>query len=140
MKLDLGVWDIAYSDPTVQGATTTGQVAKILEEKYSVMGEFYDHYKQDVEDLLIDALVGELEARLQGKPPTAIEVMPLQKVDTLFKQYLSRNEWQQLTGQTIKSAQLAISHRKKGKKRAGPRPAFIDTGLYQKAFTAWLTR
>ena len=60
------------------------------------------------------------------------------QIESAFRDYLSADEWQKTTGQAIAAAQNGVSHRFKkikGKTR-GPRPAFIDTGLYARSFKA----
>ncbi len=138
MKLHLGVNEMAYSDPEEHQATTTGQVAEILEDKYQIMEVFFDNHREEIEDLVVDRFMGELESVIHGKPKAPLSGMTFPKIDREFRSFLDRDEWQQLTGKRIMSAVLGISHRKKLKKVQGSRPAFIDTGLYQKSFTAWL--
>lgn len=140
MKLDLGVWNIAYSDPDIKNATTTEQVAEILEKKYGVMQTFFDTYKEEIGEQVVDGLIDILESRLQGAPAVALNDIPLPKIEKMFSNYLSRDEWQKITGQVIMAAKLGISHRKKGKKRKGPREAFVDSGTYQKSFAAWFAK
>lgn len=137
--LHLGVQDVAYSDPEAKGSVTTGEVAEILESKYHVMEVFFELYKDKIAQKLADSVSEKIEAMAQGNPNVS-ETLDIGGVEQMFRQYLSADEWQKVSGQTIKAAVLGISHRKKGKKRPGPRPAFIDTGLYQAMFKSWLTK
>ena len=163
MKLELGVEDVAYSDPDAKGATTTGEVAEILEEKYHVMRVFAELHGQDISDAIAKDVSNSMDAILHGE---RISKIPLQSsmghVESMFRDYLSEDEWQKTTGQAIAAAQNGVSHRFKDvqsgksirassvasgkvsaadtkivtKKTRGPRPAFIDTGLYSASFRA----
>ena len=144
MKLELGVEDVAYSDPDASGATTTGEVAEILEAKYHVMRVFAELHGQDMADAITKDLANSMDALLNGEK---ISKVPLQsamnQIESDFRDYLSADEWQKTTGQAIAAAQNGVSHRFKNKnnvpskgKVRGARPAFIDTGLYQRSFRA----
>lgn len=138
-KLHLGVEDVAYSDPDAKGATTTGQVAEILEEKYHVMRVFAELHGQNMADAIAKDISNSLDAILGGE---RVSKLPLQtsmrQIESSFRDYLSADEWQKTSGQAIAAAQNGVSHRfkkVKGKER-GPRPAFIDTGLFSRSFKA----
>ena len=165
MKLHLGVHDVPYTGHEQKGATTTFEVAEILEAKYDVMGVFYQAKQQEIEKYIVDDLLGAIRSMTQGNPRAgrmfASGQVPMNKIDSLFRDFISQNEWQKLTGKEIKAASLGISHRFKtpgGKTMEGSaiakgtkqqysmermknkpgRPAFRDTGLYQASFRAWL--
>ena len=161
MKLVFGVVDVAYSDPESGKVTTTGGVAEVLEKKYHVMRVFYELHEKKINAQVVDTLHGMIETVAQGGPRRKGPIM-LDKVETAFRNYLSQDEWQKASGQTIQDAKNGISHRfkdaqnrtvsaqavagssGKGLKKVivvsrGPRPAFIDTGLYSASFKSWLT-
>ncbi|MGC9216178.1 hypothetical protein [Acidithiobacillus sp.] len=160
-RLMLGVENVAYSDPDVKGATTTGEVATILEDKYHVMRVFVELHGQTIADVIARNIANDLDALLHGE---RISKLPLQgamgNIESGFRDYLSADEWQKTSGQAIAAAQNGVSHRFKNaqnktvsakgvvkagggmgmtavaKKSRGPRPAFIDTGLYSASFRA----
>lgn len=160
-KLRLGVENVAYSDPDVKGATTTAKVAEILEAEYHVMGVFAELYGREIADVISKTIADNLDALMHGE---AVSQVPLegamQKIQQDFRSYLDADEWQKTTGQAIAAAQNGVSHRfknamntrsmrvgggKNGKgstivprsgEQRGPRPAFIDTGLYQSSMRA----
>ncbi|MBW8066847.1 MAG: hypothetical protein GJU73_05310 [Ferrovum sp.] len=149
--LHLGVVDMAYSDPDASGANTTGAVAEILEKKYHVMELFADTHRQELLDLVADAIGGQLESARSGIVPSIPEI-DVQKLDAAFRDFLDTNEIQKLLPKRIAAADEGVTSRKKlskeamamiGKKpkrKAGqPRPAFIDSGLYQASFRSWIT-
>lgn len=137
MKLELGVLDVAYSDPEVKGATTTGEVAEILEEKYHVMRVFAELHGQDISDAIAKDVSNSMDALLHGERISKIPLpSAMAHIKTMFQIYLSADEWQKTTGQAIAAAQNGVSHRFKKKRKQGSRPAFIDTGLYQRSFRA----
>lgn len=137
MKLNLGVVNVSYSDPDAKGAVTTGEVAEFLENKYHVMRVFYELHEKEIGEQIGVAVVERMESVLQGNPMQSPDV----KIDDLkkmFRRYLDAGEWERATGQTIAAAHQGVSHRKKSKRREEKRVAFIDTGLYQSSFEAWL--
>jgi hypothetical protein len=149
--LHLGVADVPYSDPpqpvkpgakpkTTAPNETTGDVASLLEDKYHIVQIFYEQHKADVALALEGSLAGALENLLMGAPS---RTSPLgegaAKIQTAFKRFLSEKEMDRLgyPGIPTKASLLGISHRFKGK-HGPPRPSFIDTGLYETSFKAWV--
>jgi hypothetical protein len=160
--LSLGVVNVAYVDSEEKDATTTGEVAEILEDKYHVMGVFVDTHKEEIADLVAKKYLAMLNTMVNNGPKPDSKAIPMDRVDSAFRDYLGADEWQHSTGQTIAAARAGVSHRFKSvkggtlsaasiasgknkaasialKKSRGPRPAFIDTGLYSAAFRSWLT-
>ena len=144
MILHLGVTDVAYSNANKGGAssaTTTGQVAEILEAEYDVMHVFYNKYEKEIAEQISQRLKVLLEARQQGGDSSvAMREIFLPKTETAFKKYLDMREWRGVTGRVIMAAVMGTAHSKADKKRATSRPEFIDTGLYQQSMKAWLTK
>jgi hypothetical protein len=151
-KLMLGVVDVAYSDS--DGATTTGDVAGYLEDEYHVMRTFLELYEDQIGEFLADAMVGEIESLAQGKPVAIFgrdietqlgnRVIAGQsvngKIEEAFRNFLDAREWQGTSGQTVQAADDGVNHRKKHPYANAnkARPAFVDSGLYQASFRAWL--
>jgi len=149
--LKLGVVDVAYTGEDGQ-QTTTGDVATFLESDYHVIEVFYQLYEEKIKDFLVDAMAGEIESMAQGKPvsvfggnlETKLEDRSISgvsvngKIEEAFRDYLDMREWQQISGQTVAAALLGISSRKKKQATGKSRPEFIDTGLYQASFRAWI--
>ncbi len=136
MRLSLGVLDIVYADPEDEEEVTTFEVAKKLEVRYQVMGVFVDDKMEAIKQIVIDSVLGEIESMKMGKPKPTLAGRTMGRVEELFRDYLDADEWQRITGKTIMSARLGLSRRKEP--TGEPRPAFIDTGLYQSTFRAWL--
>jgi len=137
MKLSLGVENAAYSDPDAKGATTTWEVAEILEKKYHVMEVFYELNAQKIADQLAAGMAKQLRTLNAGAPrPRAVLPGTMEKIGSDFRRYLDANEWESITGQRIAAAHNGDQLRFKKKKKA--RPAFIDTGLYQSNFRAFV--
>lgn len=139
MMLVLGVKDVAYSDPDDKSITTTGEVAGLLEAQYGVMQTFYDLHKDEITEDIIKRLNSQLENMLQGSPHGRSHIR-MEGVEHQFRTYLSKDEWQKTTGRTIEAARLGMSVRFKNKRntknKRSARPAFIDSGLYRRAFRA----
>lgn len=142
MKLNLGVHNVAYSDPDVEGATTTGQVAKILEVKYNVMEVFFEAHQHEIDQQIVKHLMGIIESIGAGSPGTIQNNTRIGKIESGFRDFLNADEWQGITGRVIKAARKGVNHRLKHPYATAnpPRPAFIDTGLYMRSFRAWLSK
>lgn len=115
---------------------TTGDVAEILEDKYHVMEIFWQLHGQEGADALTEGLVGQMENVLSGAPLTGDPFGEAEStIDHLFKKFLSEGEMDKLgyPGVPTQAALKGVSHRFK-KKRGGPRPSFIDTGLFEASF------
>ena len=151
--LHLGVADVPYTTapqavkagrkPKKAAAAinqTTGDVAETLEDKYHIMQVFYEQHKVDIAKLLEADLAAALEELLSGSNSAAFPFMEgAAKVETMFKRFLSDKEMDRLgyPGIPTMASLLGISHRFKGK-RGSPRPSFIDTGMYENSFKAWV--
>jgi hypothetical protein len=120
---------------------TTGVVAKDLEKRYGLMGAFWE-MEQDYVMTLIEKSIGQSieEMVASGERNPLISQDVLDKIETRFKRNLSTRRYDgQLNGVPTLAAQRGVSHlvRHPYAKRA-PRPSFIDTGMYQASFKAWL--
>jgi len=142
-KVSLGVVDLAYASTDDPEATTTGKVAEILEKKYEVMGVFVKNHEPEIADSVMRAVMHVAKELLDSQSSPALQNaygMQLPKVESAFRDYLGRDEWQKTTGKIIKAAKAGVNHRLKHPyaKANLARPAFIDTGLYSRSFRAYL--
>lgn len=139
MRLIFGVNDVAYTDPSTNRATTTGDVAGYLENDYHVMRTYLELHETEIGELLAHAMAGEIESLAQGKPAHFDVSGPMNRIEEEFRDYLDRGEWRNTSGQVIAAAEAGVSHRKKRPyAKNKERTAFVDTGLYQASFRAWL--
>jgi len=130
---------------------TTAQVAGWLEDRYHVMEVFYEN-DGGVVELLNESVDLAMEGLLMGK---RVEDNPFleatSEIQSRFKQFLSSGEIETLGIADVptKAAKEGISSRFKLGRRGGwikrkasefgvRRPSFIDTGLYQSSFMAWV--
>lgn len=152
--LHLGVVDIPYvaaETPAQQrkrvkkrphppaGAKTTGDVAEILEAKYHVMEAFYEIHGQEIGDGLAEAMAGSMETVLLGGPiPSDPIAAGTSQIKHMFDMFITNKEMDALgyPGVPTKASLMGVSHRFK-KRKGGPRPSFVDTGLYLTSFEAW---
>lgn len=152
MKLHLGVVDLPYSHGDQgksktgrQRASTTGDVAEILESKYGVMQFFWDAHQNEVVDELSDSLQGAFESLLMRAPqPRDPLASAASKIEELFQRMIDSREMDNKVPGVPTAASLeGVSHRfkkKKSKNKQGvrdSRPSFYDTGLYQSSFKCW---
>lgn len=173
--LHLGVIDQPYSEPPSKSgknsATTTGEIAIILEAKYHVMEYFYELHKEDIAKDLEQSVGNALEALLMGAP-TDLDAFgeATGSLKKRFSDFLSLQEMDGQSGVPTQASLEGISHRfanaapgfgeyaalvkaigtkaqrrelknsrnKRETVRGPPRPSFIDTGLYEASFKAWI--
>jgi hypothetical protein len=152
MILHFGVVDLPYAHtPPPQGrrkkkaaagTQTTGDVAEILEAEYHVMEHFWNLHSADVIHDLEGSLQGALHSVLMGSPvPPSAFASAESAIEDRFKRFLSDKEMDALgfPGIPTQAALRGVSKRhKRSRARRGPRPSFIDTGLYQASFKAWV--
>lgn len=151
MILHLGVIDIPYAQApprrrarkVTSGTQTTGDVAGWLENKYGVMQSFYDTKKDQVAAAIENGLQGALENMMMGRSSFAVDPFgaATSTIEDSFKQFLATKEIEGLgiAGVPTQAALRGVSHRmKRPYARRAPRPSFIDTGLYQSSFKAWV--
>lgn len=140
--LHLGVIDVAYTGPDAKPGVTTGDVATFIEDEYHVMRVFLEMYEEQIGELLANDIAGEIESLAQGKPVGRLSVdVSMGKIGELFRDFLDAREWKQTSAQVVAAADEGVSHRKKRPYAAEnpARPEFVDTGLYQASFRAWVT-
>ena len=145
--LHLGVVDVPYANRPgrrrkVSGTQTTGDVAGFLENRYHVMEHFFQLYQDQIGQDLADAMQGALENLFAGGPASAPPLTgATSKIEDAFKNMLATKELERLgyPGIPTKAALRGVSHRfKRPYQRRAARPSFIDTGLYQASFKAWV--
>jgi hypothetical protein len=149
--LHLGVVDVAYSDASGgSGATTTGDVATILEQRYHIMSTFFALRRSSISGIFAESMAKSLQRLLKTGQRIDANAPSLtfgadQKIETEFRRFIFGGEMDTLhfalTGQERISAaaQAGVNHRKKRPYASSnkPRPSFVDTGLYVASFRAW---
>ncbi|MES2048858.1 MAG: hypothetical protein V4447_10685 [Pseudomonadota bacterium] len=147
MKIHLGVIDIPYASvaPVKDGKPapaqmTTFGVATILEKKYNLFSSFAALHTQDIAEAVSIGLAETLEALMMGAP-ASIDPFGAAMSDTeqMFRTFLVNEEIKEVgqDGVPTKAALDGVNHRMK--LRRGPRrPSFIDTGLLETSFKAWV--
>ncbi len=162
--LHLGVLDIPYSEPpapprrkatiasarrtrinprsTSSTTKSTGDVAEILEARYHVMEMFYHLREEYVANALAESVRGALENLVLGAP-SSVSMTAEAESDIIasFKKFLSMREMDALgyPGIPTRASLEGVSHRfARPHERRASRPSFIDTGLYQSSFRAWV--
>lgn len=159
MILHLGVLDMPYADAPKKhqrksGGTpneTTGDVAEILEAKYGVMEQFYKAHEQDIATSLESSIAGALENLLASKGSSLTKqilagtstglAQAESEIKDKFSNFLSNKEVETLgiAGVPTQAALDGVNHRLKHPYKKRPaRASFIDTGLYETSFRAWV--
>ena len=153
LKIHFGVTELPYSHTDNIGTTkkgknkgrlyasTTGDVATILENKYHILEVFWNVHLDDITKALEDGIEGAFESIMMGAPPSPDPFAEgTSKVEELFARFLSGGEMEHLgiPGVPTKASMNRRSLRfQKKRNPAGPRPSFIDTGLYESSFRCW---
>jgi hypothetical protein len=136
MKLHLGVIDFPYTYG--DKAMTTGDVAVILEDKYEIMGTYWEKHGQEGADALAEGMAGTLESLLMGAPPTQDPFgTGTSKIEDGFRKFLDAREMDGIEGIPTQASLDGVNSRLK-KQSGDQRPSFIDGGLYQSSFKAWV--
>lgn len=144
MTLNLGVLDVAYGGD--KGAQTTGEVAEALEARYHVMEIFFELRRDKIANLLAEGMATQIADLMSGMRPNRDPFADImQDIEVEFRAFLDADEIQKLMPltQQVTAAQMGVSKRfkdpnnRKGERDA--RPAFIDTGLFQASFRAWVS-
>lgn len=155
ITLHLGVNEVPYVEPDPKprprkttrrrrrkgkaGTTTTYDVAKILEAKYHVMETFFTVREAEIGEMFAQGMAGALEDLFSGAPATNPFGGIEESVTDRFHRFLESEEMDGLAaGVPTQAALKGVSHRFKSKRGHGPRPSFIDTGLYEDNFQAWI--
>lgn len=139
--LHLGVIEQPYDDGE---GKTTGDVADILEAKYHIMEIFAEVHGDEIADDLAQGFQGTLESLLSNRPvdPDDIFNAGTTKIEDRFHDFILGGEMEALgypgvpTGAAIKGVNHRLAH---PYAKANPsRQSFIDTGLYEASFKAWI--
>jgi hypothetical protein len=135
--LHLGVIDVPYSSAGKDGeagAQTTGDVAGFLERRYHIMQSFYTRNERPIGAMLAASYSRAARDLMAGAPPGRDPfAQGGEAIKESFADFLDKNG----TGIVTAAAAAGRTSRRKGK-RGPPRPSFIDTGLYQASFKAWI--
>ena len=148
--LHLGVAPVPYADMTsrkrakrASRSINTYEVAMILEGKYRIMEMFYNAHASEIAEDLAESYRGATVAVMNGADPATLN--PAEEgtsgIEDKFKSFLTEGEMEAMgiPGVPTKAALLGRSRRKAGGRYGGRRPSFVDTGLYQSSFRAWLS-
>jgi len=153
LTLHLGVTEIPYANNPQLSAKqrkkskastqTTGDVAEILEAEYHIMQIFFNLHDKGIAKDLESSLEGALENLLAGAPLGGNAFAEAEsEIEQRFKNFLTNREMETLgyPGVPTQAALEGVNHRLKHPyKKSNPRrPSFIDTGLYESSFKAWV--
>lgn len=146
LRLVMGVTEAPYSYG--DRSQTTGDVAQRLENRYHVMGTFFELYEGNIAAMLEDSVAGALETALMGGP---VALTPFEagcsKIGTLFRQAIDVKAFDGIAGVPTKASLDGVRHSmknprfiiKRGKKiKRPPRPSFFDTGNFSRHFVCWI--
>lgn len=142
VTLHIGVIETKYADS--KKSVGTGDVATWLERRYGVLGGFVGAHTQEIANDLAQSVKSQIKNLMLGAPAGDPFAQASQDITTRAKQFISSGEAERVLSKGKPNpvpTQAAIdrkSSRMKSGKRAGPRPSFIDTGMYQGALITWV--
>ena len=150
IRINFGVTDLPYSHGDLgksstgrKRASTTGDVAEILESKYGIMEFFWDNHKGEIVEALSEGLRGSLETLLMGGPAQG-SFTGSSEVERLFQHMIDSKEMDfKAPGVPTKASLGGVSNRFKKRRQLSKqqqrtsRPSFYDTGLYESSFRCW---
>jgi hypothetical protein len=131
-------------------AKTTFDVAERLEAKYHVMELFFEEVGVDlIAEALEHSVNGAIKKVLMGAPMADEPLSPskqgpvseaMSEIEAAFKHFLSLKFLDGVApGVATKASLKGVNHRMKHPYAKRPsRPSFIDTGLYEANFKAWI--
>lgn len=136
----------AEAPPTKKGggAKTTGDVAEILEDKYHVIEFFYEDLGGElIAGALENSVLGAIESVVLGAPVDSIRPTAEAEgeIEAAFRHFLDQREMDgHAPGVPTAASVAGVNHRflHPYAKSNKSRPSFIDTGLYQANFKAWV--
>lgn len=126
----------------VEGSKTTGDIATILEEKYHILDVFWELHNEEIMEAIVDSYAGAVESIQMGAPLTldpSGEAMS--RIKVMFTNFLVMKEMDGLGIPGVPTKASLEGHSKRFKHpyaKRGPRPSFIDTGLFEGAFIPWI--
>jgi hypothetical protein len=121
---------------------TAEKVSGILESSYNIVNQFSEKYGEEIGEIIRDGVELSIIDILPGgdreyKPISnrMIQYMKpkTREIEKLFREFLD-NEEAEGSGIPTKAAMLGV---RRGRKRGGRRPSFVDTGIYRASFRAW---
>lgn len=141
LNLNFGVLDVGYTDDG--GATTTGDVAGYLEERYHIMRVFVETNEDFICEVLADDMAGAVESMMQGRSISELDFpSAMSEIEGRFREWLASGELQNMlpASQAVSEKTLKTSSRKKSIQQGALRQAFIDSGLFSASFRVWVTK
>jgi hypothetical protein len=135
--------ELSPSQESYGQGKTTGEVAEELEEKYHIVETFWAQEEDNFVELIEEAFADDIEDIMQmAHVPKrrGISDKETDKIEAKFRQNLSQRRYDGvISGVPTIAAQRGVSHlRQHPYAKRGPRPSFIDTGMYQRSFRAWV--
>lgn len=123
---------------------STGEVAKDLETKYHIVELFWEMEEGNFVTMLEEVFAEDLEEIMQmqklTKKTKGISVAETDKIEEKFRQNLSQRKYDGQPGIPTTASLRGVSHLRSQpySRRNPPRASFIDTGMYQRSFRAWV--
>ena len=134
VKLHLGVYDAPHEE-----GNTVYQVAKDLERRYEIIGNFADAYLPGIADHLAMGLQNALGAIVDnGHFAPDPFASGCAAIDQQFKTFLDRESMAIFSPLVPTDAALKGWSSRLKKFTGVRRPSFIDTGLYRANFHSWV--
>ena len=121
---------------------TTKEVSQEIESKYHVVETFSEMEGPFIVDLIEGATVDAIEAIIEGRIPSLkIQDSSTKEIEQRFRDNLDSRRYDGvISGVPTLAAQRGVDHTQhRPYAKRGPRPSFVDTGLYKNTFRVWVT-
>jgi hypothetical protein len=122
---------------------TAEDVSNILEEKYHILDTFYQVHRPDVEMAVLTAFTEVARDIVSGQKKYRSASLPsllkdaTAEIEKSFRRFLDTEEMNgRQPGVPTAAALSGVRHGRGRKTLTGPRPSFIDTGIYRASFRA----
>lgn len=138
MKLNLGVINVPYGYGE-NPEKTTYEVARDLEARYRLFTHFFHMHQDEIVAEIGSELAYSLINQIEQGVESNID-LNLDGTKLLFNQFLENQELDgKVDGVPTKASLKGVNSRLK-KQEGPPRPSFIDGGLLQTSFHAWIEK
>ena len=120
---------------------TAESVAAILEEKYQIVETFSDIHREDIEKPVLDLFAQVAADIASGRRPyrsaplSSLLRPATREIERSFQRFLMEEQMNgRVPGVPTQAALSGVRSGRGSKTKSGPRPSFIDTGIYRASF------
>jgi hypothetical protein len=133
---------LSRSQQVYGAGKSTAQVAQELEARYGIVATFAEMEQDTIANILSEYVAEEVVHYVDGSTPTpTVPDQALKRIERKFQLNLSQRKYDgRISGVPTWAARRGYQHQfaRPYSKSHGPRPSFVDTGMYQMTFRVWV--